>query len=370
MIDELRARALTEVEQGHLPSCQFAVAFEGKVLVEETVGDVPSDARYVCFSSTKPVVASVVWQLIGESLLDPEKPVTTWWPEFGANGKDRVTLDHVLQHTAGFPLASLERQSGGDRADRVRRMEAWTLDWEPGTRFEYHGLSAHWVLAELITRVTEEEYRVALRKRVLDPLGLDRLELGVPPERQGDVQPVVETMEPPSAEEIKRVLGIEDLSELEPEREPADPVDLMAFAEPESLAAGVPGAGAVGDAGSLALFYQALLHNPGDLWDPAVLKDVTGNARNQFKGPFGGSAMRSRGLEIAGADEFAHIRLGFGVTSPAAFGHGGAGGQVAWADPKTGLSFVFLTGGMDRHFIRAHRRGRDLSALANRCLES
>ncbi|MEU1161617.1 serine hydrolase [Streptomyces sp. NPDC005921] len=165
------------------------------------------------------------------------------------------------------------------------------------------------------------------------------------------------------------MLGIDHLPEPEPGGESADPVDLTAFAAPESLAAGVPGVGAVGNAGSLALFYQALLHNPGKLWDPGVLKDVTGNARNQFPGPLGGSAMRSRGLEIAGDDEFASLRLGFGVTSPAAFGHGGAGGQVAWADPETGLSFVFLTGGMDRHFIRAHRRGRDLSALANRCLE-
>ena len=61
--------------------------------------------------------------------------------------------------------------------------------------------------------------------------------------------------------------------------------------------------------------------------------------------------------------------LGFGHTnSPRSFGHTGAGGQVAWADPETGISFVYLTNGCDRHPVRQNRRGVGLSSRAAACL--
>ncbi|GAA2857433.1 hypothetical protein GCM10010517_15810 [Streptosporangium fragile] len=54
-------------------------------------------------------------------------------------------------------------------------MAGWRLEWPPGSRCEYHAASAHWVLTEVAHRVTGQDYRQALRARVLDPLGLDRL---------------------------------------------------------------------------------------------------------------------------------------------------------------------------------------------------
>ena len=69
----------------------------------------------------------------------------------------------------------------------------------------------------------------------------------------------------------------------------------------------------------------------------------------------------------AGADGHSAAR-GFGYTvSPAAFGHNGAGGQIAWADPATGLSFVYLTNGLDRNVLREWRRTSGLSSRAARC---
>ena len=50
--------------------------------------------------------------------------------------------------------------------------------------------------------------------------------------------------------------------------------------------------------------------------------------------------------------------------SPGTFGHNGAGGQIAWADPESGLSFVYLTNGMDQHLVREGRRGVALSSIA------
>ena len=371
----LKARAQQDIDTGSLPACQFALALDGEVLVQETLGAASPDARFAIWSSTKPVFSSVVWQLMGEGKLDSESPVVALWPEFGAHGKDKVTLAHLLLFTAGFPNPPLDLDTIDDREARARQIEQWTLDWEPGTRYAYHGLSAHWVMAELVMRVTGTDHRFALRERVLDPLGLDRLQLGVPVEQQGDVQGMVETGEPATLEEIAEALG---LTELPPELKAVfdqsatataggDP--LLLLEQPHVRAAGLPGGGAVSDAASLALFYQHLLHDPKGVWDPAVLNDVKTNVRNTFVGePLGVKAMRTLGLEVQGDDATARFRSGSGAASPATFGHGGAGGQIGWADPVSGLSFAYLTNGLDRNAVRAARRGRELATAAAACV--
>jgi CubicO group peptidase (beta-lactamase class C family) len=99
------------------------------------------------------------------------------------------------------------------------------------------------------------------------------------------------------------------------------------------------------------------------------LADGTGNVRTNFPDPLigGAPASRTRGLVVAGDDGKSAFR-GFGRTvSGRAFGHMGAGGQVAWADPETGLSFCYVTNGMDANLLRSGRRGTSLSSKAAAC---
>ena len=146
------------------------------------------------------------------------------------------------------------------------------------------------------------------------------------------------------------------------------PEALLQLNRPEARAVGVPGGGAAMRASDLALFYQALLHNPGEIWRPDVLADATGNVRNHLpERNTGVPANRSLGLLLAGDDGCANIR-GLGRTvSPGAFGHNGAGGQLAWADPATGLSLGYCTNGYDLHVVREPRRGTAISSLAGVC---
>jgi CubicO group peptidase (beta-lactamase class C family) len=255
-------------------------------------------------------------------------------------------------------------------------MEGWPLDYEPGTAYRYHGLSAHHVMAELVERVTGTDWRVALRERVLDPLGLDRLELGVAEDRQGDILPLVETGDPATAEEFAEALGLPELpsemlaivAEAAGGSGSSPNAPLFDYQQPHVVAAGLPGGGAVSDAASVALFYQHLLHDPKGLWDPAVLHDAKTNVRNTFVGDFGLAANRTLGLEVQGEGPQAKYRTGSGVASPGTFGHPGAAGQVALADPAVGLSFCYLTNGADLNVVRAGRRGRELTAAALACL--
>ena len=374
-VDELRSAVEDIVKRRSLASCQYALALDGEVVVNETVGDAPPESRYRIFSVTKLIPVAVVWQLIGEGRLDPEAPVATWWPEFGKYGKDAVTLEHVLGHTAGLAGHHIDRGAWEDRDERVRQMVEWQLDWEPGTNFEYHALSAHWILAELITRVTGTEHRQAARERLLDPLGLDRLELGVPVGRQADVQPLVETGEVTSREAWAEVLGehvLEMVRDLIPTEPTAleDDVVISALSSQEGLRVGVPGGGAVSDAASVALLYQALLHNQQELWDPKTLRKMVRTVVNRHPTFLGHPVMRGYGTEISGEGE-PHERLrrlGSGFTSPTAFGHAGAGGQVSWGDPETGLSFAFFTNGWDHDLLATIRRERVLNEHVTRCL--
>ncbi len=362
----LAERARREIDAGLLPSCQLALAVDGEIVLAETLGEVPAgDAtRYVIFSATKAVVASAIWQLLAERRLALEDPVARHIPEFGTNGKDAITVEQVLLHTSGFPRAPLAHPAWCTREGRLAAFARWRTNWEPGTRYEYHATSAHWVLAELLERCDGVDFREAVRQRVLAPLGLARMRLGVPTAEQADLARVALVAEPPTGAEWEAALGIEGWS-------PGEVTDeaLAAFGRPEIVEVGVPGGGAVSDAADLALFYQALLRNPGNLWDPALLADATGRVRNTFPDLQAGGvpANRALGVIVAGADGLA-ARRGFGHTvGPRAFGHNGAGGQLAFADPDTGLSFAYLTNGLDRHLLRQWRRGAGLASRAGAC---
>jgi CubicO group peptidase (beta-lactamase class C family) len=359
-IADLVTRAHREVDEGLLPSCQLAIAHDGEIVEAVTIGDTPAgdDSRYVMFSCTKAIVVSAIWQLLAEGGLALEDHVAEHIPEFKTNRKDVITVEQLLLHTSGFPSAPLGPPAWDTREGRLEAFGRWRLNWEPGTRFEYHPTSAHWVLAELLARADGVDHRDALRRRVIDPLGLQHLRIGVPEAEQGDIARVVHVGEPPTAAEFEAVLGIPGL-ELGEVTEEA----LGSFANPEPVAVGVPGGGGITNASDLALFYQALLHNPGDLWDPQWLARGTAEVRNSYADPMTGApANRTIGLVVAGDDG---PRRGFGHgTGPRTFGHDGAGGQLAWGDPDSGVSFAYLTNGLDRHQIRQWRRNVGINSRA------
>jgi CubicO group peptidase (beta-lactamase class C family) len=362
---ELVARARRDVDDGPLPSCQFAVARAGELLAFETIGapdaaPAGNDTRYVIYSSSKGVFASAVWAAVSDGLLSYATRVADVVPEFAANEKRDVTVDHLMTMTAGFPRAPLGPPDWLTSGGRVAAFARWRLDWEPGSRCEYHASSAHWVLAELIERSSGRDFRQYLRERVMEPLGLG-LFLGSSSLDEKQLALPVAVGKPPSAQELEAVTGIAgiELPDIPDEH-------LLRFRDPEIRAAGQPAAGVIGTAADLALYYQALLANPGNLFDPAVLADGTAVVRTgDMVDPVrGAAALRTRGVMVAGDDGNA-TRRGFGRrVSPRAFGHDGMGGQVAWADPDTGISFAYLTNGLDAHLMRMARRGVALSDLA------
>jgi len=350
--DALTARARRDVDDGLLPSCQLAVAHAGELVLDETYG-APADSRYVTFSVTKAFVGAVAWLLIGNGTLSDTTRVADVVPEFAANGKGDVTVEHLLTHTAGFPRAPMRPEEGADRTARVARMSTWRMDWPAGTQTEYHATSAYWALVEVIDRVSGSDFRALFAERIAGPLGLVSLTLGA--------------TDPHDVATIQAVGDAGDGKTLGDHVKETGEHFLLRFNEPDVMAAGVPGAGGVARAADVALFYQSLLHNKHGLWDGELLADATSHIRNRHIDPlFKVPANRTLGLVVAGDDEHALVR-GFGRGNSArAFGAQGVGGQIAWADPETGLSFCYLTNGLDADVVGSFTRSAKIAGLAAR----
>jgi CubicO group peptidase (beta-lactamase class C family) len=375
-VDALLKRAEREVSEGLLPSAQVAIARNGKIAAMKTFGravqggaDKPAtnETLYTIFSCTKAIISSAIWILIGEGKLDVRERVAAIIPEFGTNGKDAITVEQVMLHVGGFPNAPYPQSEWNDRAKRLERFSKWRLEWPVGSRYEYHPTSGFWVLAEIIERRSGCDFRDFVRERIALALGLPELFVGLPRELNGRVADVVYVGEPLSDEERKK-LGLPPLPQTE-----VTETAILGFNNPDARASGVPGGGGITTAGDLALLYQGLLHNRGvngePLWKPETLRQALIVRSGDLRDPvFNVRCNRALGVWIAGDDGFANFR-GFGKTnSPLAFGHGGAGGQIGWADPATGISFAYCTNGFDRNDLRQGRRGVALSSLAASCL--
>ena len=147
-------RARIEVDQGHVPSVQVAVARRGRLVAFETYGNETNASKYILQSVGRTAVAATIWKVVDDGLLDVSERVGDIIPEFATNGKEVVTVEQVLTHSAGFPFAPLGYPKMLHRAQRLEAMGRWRLDWEPGSRLQFHLTAAAWVIAELVERRT------------------------------------------------------------------------------------------------------------------------------------------------------------------------------------------------------------------------
>ncbi|MFJ8021839.1 serine hydrolase domain-containing protein [Streptomyces sp. NPDC096311] len=328
-LDTLLGRIRREVEHGPLPSAQVAVAHDGRLVAFETYGDAHPGTRYVLQSVGRSIVAGVVWKLIGDGLLDVAEQVAAIIPEFAPLGKETVTVEQVLTHTAGFPFAPLGYPKMLDREQRLAAFGRWRLDYPPGSRFQFHLTSAAWIVAEIVERRTSLAFADYLRERVVAPLGLASIELGVPVDRQpGSVAPMLAT------------------DRTDDDQEP-DPWGPWYLSDPKVLAAGEPSHALVATAADVALYFQALVHS--GLWKPEAVAEgtrirLTAHPYGERIYGGGGSRRTSMGLfvTVAGPDAGSNLPS---TGSPALFGSAGAAYQLGFMDPESGLSFACLSNG-------------------------
>jgi CubicO group peptidase (beta-lactamase class C family) len=338
-LEALYALIESHVKEKRYPGCQIALAHNGQLVLDKSFGmarigqghaadtvPVParSDSLWLLYSNTKVIVATALWKLHEQGHLRFTDKVTEYLPEFGRHSKDAITLFQVITHQGGFPDRDVPSSVWHDHAQVRQAVCDFSLQWPPGSRIQYHGLSAHWVLAMVIEAVTGQDFRTYITDTILRPLGLENdLFVGLPEMQQSRMTYLYE----PAATELKQQLRDESTSTT-------------------WQRAGVPGGGAYGTARGMVALYQMMLQggrlNGVQLVSPRTLAYAIQNHTGERVDEFMGMPMH-RGLGPHLRGHSVGIRGLGSLASPRAFGHGGVGTSYCWADPDSGVSFAYIT---------------------------
>jgi CubicO group peptidase (beta-lactamase class C family) len=298
------------------------------------------------FSVGKGLVAVCAARLAGQDKLDPDKAVAAYWPEFGAAGKDAITVRQLLSHQAGLP-AVRRRLPPGSMFDwpvmtaALAAQEPW---WEPGTGHGYHTNTFGFLAGEVIRRVTGATVGALLREEVAGPLGAD-VHIGLPASQHARVAEFVWPGPPPAAAEAEaaaaEAAGLEPTQLME-HNAYFNPGGLSGFGVVNSgawRAAEVPSANAHGTARGVARVYAALA--AGGSLDGVTIASAAALAAGVTEQVYGPDLILHRPTRFG---------LGFQLTQPerplgpgqAAFGHFGAGGSLGFCDPDSGVAFGYV----------------------------
>ena len=335
----LSALIESHVKEKRYPGCQIALAHNGQLVLDKSFGmarigqghaadteAVParSDSLWLLYSNTKVIVATALWKLHEQGRLRFTDKVTEYLPEFGRHSKEAITLFQVITHQGGFPDRDVPSSVWHDHAQVRQAVCDFSLQWAPGSRIQYHGLSAHWVLAMVIEAVTGQDFRAYITDAILRPLGLENdLFVGLPEAQQSRMTYLYE----PAATDLKQQLRDESTSTT-------------------WQRAGVPGGGAYGTARGMVALYQMMLQggrlNGVQLVSPRTLAYAIQNHTGDRVDEFMGMPMH-RGLGPHLRGHSVGIRGLGSLASPRTFGHGGVGTSYCWADPDSGVSFAYIT---------------------------
>jgi CubicO group peptidase (beta-lactamase class C family) len=306
----------------------------GRVVADLWGGTAGRDSLIHVYSVTKPLAAACALWLVDRGALALDTPVVEVWPEYGAGGKQATTLRHLLSHRAGL-LAWRSPQPLEALLDPARAAELCAAEpawWTPGTAHGEHALLYGTLLGEVVRRVDGRSLGTLFRDEFAGPWGLD-VHIGLPAEEDGRVVPLVD---PDGAWPAGLLDG-------------ADPGYRLALDNPPALAhldvvngaawrrAEVPAVNAHATARGIARFYAGLLGG-GELDGERVLEEAT---VAEMTSPQATGPDRLLGQDVVWG-------LGVGIEDDA-WGMGGIGGSLGWADPGRGLAWAYLTTHMGDH---------------------
>ncbi|MEJ0028434.1 MAG: serine hydrolase domain-containing protein [Rhizomicrobium sp.] len=355
--------AFAEGQAADEGGAQLCVYRHGRKVVDlwtgrDTVKDRPYTDRTVAvtMSVSKGAVATMAHMLSERGLLDPDAPVTRYWPEFGQNGKEAATVADLLTHRVG--LTSFEPASGvgprelPDWEKCTAALAAMAPLWPPGTAYMYHAVTYGYLVGEVIRRVSGKTPGRFLAEEIAAPLGLD-LWIGLPEREENRVAPYFSRRPGLTLEQWTMLLqgfGIDAQSRLAQAMLHAVIGTGEAIAlinSREGHAAEIPAANMIGNAASLARMYAATI---GEVDGVRLLQPQT-VARAM--------APQTEGLTAPG--DFAKLPnpsplrygLGYQLTRSAApmlgegsFGHDGAGGRIGFAHPESGIAVGYVCNNM------------------------
>ena len=176
------------MEEGLHPGAQLAVYRHGELVIELAGGiDLPSGkpitekTLFQIRSITKALAAMVMLTLHDRGRFDFEDTVAKHWPVFGKNGKEMITIAHVMSHRAGIPDGPwISVKDMANREVEARAVEDMKPIWTPGSANGYHASSYGWIIDELVYRWESKGISQLLKTEITEPLGINDVYLGLP----------------------------------------------------------------------------------------------------------------------------------------------------------------------------------------------
>ena len=334
--------------EGKERGARFSVVIDGETVLDmwggnaDREGAVPfSDTTLTpVFSTGKAVMAVMIARLVEKGKLDYETAVAHYWPEFGQNGKSRITVGQLISHQGGLPGFSPPQDPmiWFDVPATLKALCEQAPLWTPGQGSGYHPIAGGYLLGEVFRRVDGRSLGTALREDIAAKFGLD-LMIGTP----DAYAPRIATMQKPPAA---------------PDLGPIDAIKQAAFLDRGSAPAGkgsadwrrmeIPSANTHSTALSLAQF-MGIVANGGALKGQKLLslgtlgqltrERVYGQDRVlPFKLSWAAGLLRNTGIKIYGPNE-------------RALGHSGWGGSCTMADPEKRLSVGYVMNKQSAYLI-------------------
>ncbi|MFF0490783.1 serine hydrolase domain-containing protein [Nocardia sp. NPDC004068] len=323
----------------------------GEPLVEVWTGEASAgmpwtrDTGALVFSATKGVAATVIHRLADRGLIDYDAPVAEYWPEFGVEGKDRITVRQLLTHRAGLSGLGLVATAMDEVLDH-RLMEQRLAAAKPDRLLgvpTYHALTFGWLMSGLARSVTGRDMSELFRTEVTEPLGIDGLYLGLPP---AGASTAVASLSGSRLALAGSALGSLLLGRLSSVPGAAGAVTRALFIpgleamlegdEPPILAAEMAAANGVCTAEALARMYNA------------IACGTTPDGRPYLSPRTVRALTKIQTYHLDHALFYLPMLWHLGYHSlpvpgaPTGFGHIGLGGSFGWTDPTQGLSVAYV----------------------------
>ena len=361
-------------EFGEEVGASAAVYHRGIRVVDISGGafDVTSDRPYddstlqLMFSTTKGIVGIAVAMCVYRGLIDYDEKVATYWPEFAAHGKGGATVAQLLSHQCGLiaPDAPVTLADALDWKTITTMLADTAPDWPIGTGHGYHALTFGWLAGELIRRTDGRSPGQFVADEIAGPLGVE-LWIGLPEEMAPRVSPIIgrplneDNPDPTIKAMLEMFLGPDTRGGRALFLNGAFLVD-DAFNRRDVHAAEIPAANAIGTAAALAKVYAATMATVDGV--RLLDHDTCERARTTVT-PSGEPDLCLVMPTTFGMGFMTHGMF-TPYSGPGSFGHSGAGGSNAFAQPERELAVGYVMNKMAANLAADARAQRITNAAA------